>query len=245
MVNYIYSLTTIPKKFDNLYLTIDSLLNQTIKATKIIINIPKQYSLRFNSSIEKDKIDKFIEKYSNNEVIINLLNNDYGPGTKLLGLFENNIINFDMENTYIILVDDDNIYKEDMIENFINNNKTNNCEVGSYHCYPLMDIMIGQGADGYFIKLNQINEFEKYYNVIKNYDYINYHDDFYISYFFHLKKVNMNFIQYKSKIWESHNNIEPLCNMKGKYERHNLQKNVYFILRGLNDEGKFNFLTNF
>ena len=53
MVNYIYSLTTIPAKFDNLYLTIDSLLNQTIKATKIIINIPKQYSLRFNSSIEK------------------------------------------------------------------------------------------------------------------------------------------------------------------------------------------------
>ena len=57
MVNYIYSLTTIPAKFDNLYLTIDSLLNQTIKATKIIINIPKQYSLRFNSSIEKDKIE--------------------------------------------------------------------------------------------------------------------------------------------------------------------------------------------
>lgn len=242
MVNYIYSLTTIPAKFDNLYLTIDSLLNQTIKATKIIINIPKQYSLRFNSSIEKDKIDKFIEKYSNNEVIINLLNNDYGPGTKLLGLFENNIINFNMENTYIILVDDDNIYKEDMIENFINYKKVNiNCEIGSYYCYPLMDIIIGQGADGYFIKLNHLNDFIKYYDVIKNYDYINYHDDFFISYFFYLKKVNINFIQYKSRIWESHNSIESLCDIKGKYKRENLHKNVYFILKGLTEEGKFNF----
>ena len=150
MMNF-YFFFNVSIKFDKLNLTIDSLLNQTIKSKKNNSEYSNKYSLRFNSSIEKDKIDKFIEKYLNNEVVINLLNNDYGPGTKLLGLFENNIINFNMENTYIILVDDDNIYKEDMIENFINNN-TNNSEIGSYYCYPLVDDMIGQGADGLLIK---------------------------------------------------------------------------------------------
>jgi hypothetical protein len=41
---YIVSLTTIPAKFDNLYLTVDSIINQTILPDKIIINIPKIYN---------------------------------------------------------------------------------------------------------------------------------------------------------------------------------------------------------
>jgi len=54
---YIVSLTTIPTKFDNLYLTIDSIINQTILPDKIIINIPKMYNFRMNStSISEDKI---------------------------------------------------------------------------------------------------------------------------------------------------------------------------------------------
>jgi hypothetical protein len=48
MINYIISLTTIPTKFDNLYLTIDSIINQTIVPDKIIINIPKFFKINFS-----------------------------------------------------------------------------------------------------------------------------------------------------------------------------------------------------
>ena len=55
MDKFIFSLTTIPNKFDKLYLTIDSLINQTIKPEKIIVNIPRKYSLRFKTSIDNSK----------------------------------------------------------------------------------------------------------------------------------------------------------------------------------------------
>ena len=100
MINFIFSLTTIPSKFDNLNLTIDSLLNQTKKADKIIVNIPKKYSMRFNNSIDKKKLNYFIEKYSKHNVLLNMLDNDYGPGTKLLGLYENNVIDFNNNKNY-------------------------------------------------------------------------------------------------------------------------------------------------
>jgi hypothetical protein len=38
----IISLTTIPPRFDNLYITIDSILAQTILPDKILINIPEK-----------------------------------------------------------------------------------------------------------------------------------------------------------------------------------------------------------
>ena len=246
MDKFIFSLTTIPNKFDKLYLTIDSLINQTIKPEKIIVNIPRKYSLRFKTSIDNSKIIEFNKKYENKNVIINLLDNDYGPGTKLLGIFNNNLINLNDKNTYIILVDDDNIYKPNMIEYFINYKKVNtNCEVASYHLYPLMGIRIGQGADGFFIKSTELNKFIKYYNIIKNFDYINYHDDFYISYFFHLKKTKIYYIRFNNgleSVWDSHNNINALSSLSGKYERYNLQKNVYFILLDLSNKNKFDFL---
>ncbi len=49
MNNYIVSLTTIPSKFDNLYITMDSLINQTMLPSKIILNISKIYNFRFNN----------------------------------------------------------------------------------------------------------------------------------------------------------------------------------------------------
>ena len=103
MLNYIISLTTIPSKFDNLHITIDSIIHQTLLPSKIIINIPKKYNFRMNnSSIDMKKINAFKAKYSNYNIFINLINEDYGPGTKLLGLLNSDIISkIDHSNTYI------------------------------------------------------------------------------------------------------------------------------------------------
>jgi hypothetical protein len=58
MTKYIVSLTTIPSKMDNLYLTIDSIIQQTIVPDKIILNIPKVYDFRINSTeIPIEKMD--------------------------------------------------------------------------------------------------------------------------------------------------------------------------------------------
>ena len=255
MNNYIVSLTTMPSKFDNLHLTIDSILCQTVLPNKIIINIPKKYNFRMNNSeISLDKINEFIDKYSKFNVYINLIDKDYGPGTKLLGLLNSSIIDTHNDsNTYIILVDDDVIYKPFMIEHFDNNIKSNNIEVASFYVYDLDTIkmgigneiiQIGQGVDGFLIKLSALDKFLTYYNLIQEQDYINYHDDFYISYFFYLIKKEIYYIKLGCIVYDKHPHtyIDALYHLRGKYSRDNLNNKVYNIFTELNKNGCFDFL---
>ena len=246
---YIVSLTTIPTKFDNLYLTIDSIVNQTVKPDKIIINIPKIYNFRMNSmSIPQDKLNEFIDKYSKNNVIVNMIDQDFGPGTKLLGLFHSNIIE-STDNTYIILVDDDLIYKPYMIEYFDNYTKLHdNIDVASFYVYNHDHINVGQGADGFFMKQNTLRHFLQYYNVIKHEDYIHYHDDFYISYYFHLIDKHIQFIQppHYCLIYDLsiNSDIDALRLLEGKYSRGNLNAKSTEILNNLRNNDCFAFLCN-
>jgi len=246
--NYIISLTTIPSKFDNLHKTIDSIVNQTHLPSKIIINIPKIYNFRMNNSkIPENKINEFLEKYSKFNCFVNLLNEDYGPGTKLLGLLESNImVNMDTSNTYIILIDDDLIYKPYMIDEFDKEIKKNSIEVCSYYVYHFNEIKIGQGADGFLIKYDALNQFLNFYNVIKKEDYIGYHDDFYISYYFYITKKNIEYIRPPNNclIYDTHSEtfVDALVRLNGKYERCNLNTKSYEILKKLSKDKFFNFL---
>ena len=141
---YIISLSTIPNNFDNIYKTISNLLSQSesSKIDKIIVNVPKKYSFRFNNeAIEPNKITKFKNYYKNKNVYINLVNNDFGPGTKILGLFENNIVDFNELNKYLIIVDDDVTYVPDMIEKFEKYNKNNNIKAASGWTYMINDVI--------------------------------------------------------------------------------------------------------
>lgn len=245
--NYIITLTTIPTKFDNLYMTIDSIISQTLLPNKIIINIPKIYNFRMNNSqIPKDKIDEFMNKYSKYNIYINELNEDYGPGTKLLGLLNSEITNnFDIYNTYIVLVDDDVIYKPYFLEHFnkyIQNSY--NIEIASY-CVYNRGFNIGQGVDGFFIKLNTLDKFLQYYDIIKEEDYIKYHDDVYISYYFYLIQKHLHHITAPNNclIYNTQPNydIDALRNIGGDYNRENCTRKSIDILNTLHNNGEFSF----
>jgi hypothetical protein len=249
--NYIISLTTIPSKFENLHITIDSILNQTILPNKIIINIPERYNFRMNNSeITIEKMNEFKEKYSRNEIIqINRIEEDYGPGTKLLGILTSEIMkNIEISRTYIILIDDDVIYKPYMIEYFDKYIKEYKKEVCSFYVYNSGDIQIGQGVDGFLIKLNLLDEFLKFYRIIKDNDYIKYHDDFYISYYFYLKEIEIEYIKPPNNclIYETHYKtfIDALSGINGKYSRSNLNRKLKEILDEHNNKGCFVGLKN-
>ena len=251
---YIITLTTIPSKFDNLYITLDSLVNQSLIPKQIIINIPSEYNFRMgNKQIPIEKIEMLKKKYlkSNSNVIFNILDKDYGPGTKLLGLFSSNIFSdiINKESTFIVLVDDDLIYKNYMLEYFDNyiRYQKENISVASYFVYEY-NILIGQGADGFFIKSNLLKNFLDYYNIICGQDYLNYHDDFYISYYFNLINQTIYYIKppYLKIIFDSQPNsqIDPLVKLEGKYSRNNLTLKSNEILNQINLEGEFDFIKN-
>jgi hypothetical protein len=116
---YIISFTTNPKRIHKCKEVINNLLNQTIKPDKIILNIPKV----FYRTGEKYEIPNFIK----DNITLNIINNDYGPATKIIPtLLFLKSENYDLENTYIIYLDDDILYNTKIIEIYDKYNKINN-----------------------------------------------------------------------------------------------------------------------
>jgi hypothetical protein len=250
---YIITLSTIPVNFDTILpKTIESLLNieKFDKVEKIIINIPKKYNFRLNGAfIEEIKINQFIDKYKNTKIYLNIVDNDYGPGTKLVGALEKNLIKFEDDNLYIIVLDDDSLYKKDLITSFEKHNKSNFNKIkfasAETHSRDTNNIKIGKGNAGMYIKSNLLKKFIDYFNKIKNLDYVLYHDDIYISYYFYLDNIIVYDTRQGAGGW-IHSRIDndtQLHKIEGKYNRKELNKKVIDILE--NNFKKDNIIENF
>lgn len=178
MTNFCISLTTIPPRAKSINKTLRSLNQQSVKANKIFLNLPKNFR-RFNTNI---KIDiKSLEKEFKNLEVVDC--DDYGSGTKLLGSLKK-IQNYD----YVILVDDDHIYKKYMLEFFKNRFLNNSDKSYSFHVYNVLDCKVGQGADGFLIRSKYLKNIYNFYeNHVKNDERLILNDDLWIS--IYLNKV--------------------------------------------------------
>lgn len=247
---YIISFTTIPTRLKNIHLTIDSLLNQIVMPEKIILNIPKIYSLRFKTSVNIISVNELLKKYEN-KIIINYVDEDYGPGTKLLGLLNNNIIDINQDNLYIILLDDDMICPNDIIKNFNKHANTKDpINIGSYFVLNINDIPVVFGSSIIFLKANKLNKFRDYYDIIKDYDLLKFHDDIYISYYFMINDHKIHTIHYDNG-WFSNrkltasSEVTALKNLDNNFNRELLNKEVPRILKKLNEEGTFDSIKKY
>jgi len=155
----IVSLASIPFRFESLKKTIISLNLQTVKPNIILLNICKQYK-RLKETWKDEDIEE-LKKYDN--LIINWCN-DEGPGTKILGIPNNNIniskepepgngslLNFPEDNKIIIL-DDDMEYHNKTIEILLQN--INEKMISTFNYFNNTDFI--EQSDGYVIKSNYI-----------------------------------------------------------------------------------------
>ena len=177
------SLTLLPSRIDNLKDCIPTLINQTKRPDKIIINCP-ELCFRTNEKYDLDKIRNIIndiESSNNSKNIIYLnITKDYGPITKIFPLI---YLEFIKDNDEIIVVDDDKCYNKFLIEAlyncFINHNNYSIGFSGIYYppkskkCVitkPGRDTDILEASFGYIIKRSFIqNDLERYVLDI-NYD---------------------------------------------------------------------------
>jgi len=98
MLNFCFSLTTIPSRIKKIHLTIESLIKQSKKPEKIFLNIPYSYK-RFP---KQNILEKYLDKLKVIQELEIIRCDDFGPGTKLLGSIKN------LEKySHVILVDDD------------------------------------------------------------------------------------------------------------------------------------------
>ena len=236
------SLTTVPSRFRYLHSTIDSLVHQTVQPTRIIINIPKRYSFRFAQSISERQIAALMARYDRGRVSINRVDHDYGPGTKLLGLLEGDSLDRFDAHAYLVLVDDDVIYDAGMIETFCDRIDRDQAQFASFRCYWIDGVPVGQGVDGFLIRAKLLGSYLDYYNIIKSEDYLLYHDDLYLSYFFFLQGIRLTFIDFKSYTFKPMGWIDALSSMTGQYSRSQVQARAIEILLELDRHGKFDFI---
>ena len=100
----IVSLTSYPKRFDILPITIQSLLNQTVKPDRIILWLYEKDYFRLPDSVRN------LERFG---VQILLVNQDWKSYKKIIPT----LVNF--PNCYIITCDDDLLYKPTLIEELV------------------------------------------------------------------------------------------------------------------------------
>jgi hypothetical protein len=109
------SLTTVPVRmsfWNEFKQNLDSLLNQdTTSDYKVVLNVPYRYK---NNNDEEYIISENLLKYveENPKLIINRVEDDFGPVVKLTGilLYSNN------PDDILIVCDDDHVYHKDMLE---------------------------------------------------------------------------------------------------------------------------------
>ena len=104
----VISLSVLPTRFKGLKPTLNSITDQTVLPRKIILNLPRVF--------RRDKTDYKIPDYVKEHplVEINWIEHDLGPATKLLPTLDL----FKKEDLLIIVVDDDQIYPQEMVENY-------------------------------------------------------------------------------------------------------------------------------
>ncbi len=106
----IFSLTTTPYRIDKISRTLNTLISQTVKPNYILLNTP----YKFDRTGEYYKIPENLKYFDN--LIVNKLEKDYGPITKLIGAIKHTPKDAD---TWIIVCDDDDLYLQETLRNYL------------------------------------------------------------------------------------------------------------------------------
>lgn len=221
-------LTTIPQNIIHLENILLNINNQNYNNFEIILSIPEEYNFRFNYKINKNEIENNLKPIKNLKLVFTPV--DYGPITRLLG-YLNNINNFDNE-TYLILLDDEEIYEDYIIEYLVKILLTNkDIDIASFYTYNYNNIIVGQCCDFLIIKESILSNFKEYFKLLDN--SMLYVDDLIIS--FYVKLLNIKIIELKIPIKPSIYVNNKLLDRRNKllyitdkeYNRHTIMKTTY------------------
>ena len=223
MDSCIVGLSTIPGREKFLFKTLNSLLKQTILPNKIILSYCKNYK-RFPNK----KIDLNILNHFKTDRIELVETEDYGPITKLFGIIKSNVKR--TRNTCILLLDDDLIYKKDMIYLF----KTQYIKLRGAYSFMVYfnqenDCFVGQGADGFLIPNQYLYMIENYYKLcLKKDERLFFHDDLVISKYLSIVGCPLRGIRYNKNSNEliydklPSSDVDALHRLEGNVKRENL-----------------------
>ena len=151
-------MSTIPTRVKNINDVLQNINDQSVKPSKIFLNIPYKYK-RFNNH---NITDSELENINKDNLEITRCD-DYGPGTKVMGSLAK-IRKYD----YVILLDDDHIYDLNICKIFLESYKKEQVNY-SFYLNKIFNIKMGQCADGFLINTELLSEVEHFFNsYVKN-----------------------------------------------------------------------------
>ena len=185
----IISVTSLPSRIARIRLTLVSLLSGVKRPDKVFVSLP-YYSARERSEYI---IPDFLtdRDFCSDIVEVVRVNEDFGPGTKLLGPLPSL-----SENSCIIVVDDDAVYRRTFLHNIADAQLSERDASFSYFTYTVGGIKIGQGCDGFSFwepNLRGITEFFRKYVHGTN---LVLHDDFWSSMFLATRDIRVKSISH-------------------------------------------------
>ncbi len=172
---YILSMATTPKRLFNLLSNIEFIIDSYKEAELVIINICNRYK-RFKDliKINKDLLAN-LSRYPNIKLNVT---EDSGPISKLRGGLEY-MKKHNLDNKYLIIIDDDTIYNPLLFRQLINKKRKNNIVTGSgfnfqgdkYNIIKGSKCEVVEGYGGIIFNINQINntdllKYTDYYKTI-------------------------------------------------------------------------------
>lgn len=213
------SLTTIPSRLEFVEKAIESLVSQTRKIDTIFLNIPKKYNRFPDIVIPESKLELLSTKFGSH-LCINRLDEDYGPGTKLLGVpdsvFE--------EDSVLILVDDDVTYTYDGVETMMKRveddiSKNDYKHLYSFYVHHANGIDIAQGVDMMCMHTKPLKHIRRYFDVVKSSIGVFLNDDMWISFYFAKKGYNITKVEREGGVYTELTRVDALAWLQGDLNR--------------------------
>ena len=244
ITNFCITFTTIPSRLDSIHKTIKSIEQQTLKPSKILLNVPNKYYRFPEIEIKNQQLKKF-----ESDLVEIKRCDDFGPATKIMGSIDR-VKNFDCA----IIIDDDHIYNNKMCEIFIREFQKRSINY-SYYIQKIFDLKMAQCADGFLINCKNLDKIEKFYDIyVKKNRNLFLDDDLWLS--IYLQKIKKSEIENligiftketnKKLVYEIHSSVDALSNKihnpKKFINRRKIAKFEYLIFKLKNYFNNFNHL---
>ena len=191
-------ITCIPGREEYLEKTLTSFTQQKVLPQKVFVSYCKNYT-RFP---EKNFNKSIIEKFKNDELFEFIESDiDYGPATKFIIPIKKllDIEKDNLNNTFVIVCDDDRTYYDYFLQVFNNLIKNNDKVVYTGYSEILdknKNFKLAFGADGYNIKGTWFQKLLNWYDQILSVENFGkevwFHDDYTTSSFFHYNNIQIH-----------------------------------------------------
>lgn len=209
----IISLTTIPSRIKYTVKVVQSMLNGLSGFEKLIVNLPC-----------KRKDFDFIK---DSRLVINKMNQDYGPITKIWGTIQ--LFPYPREMNLLIL--DDNEYHLDGIKIIAERQDKDHNKTFSYYKYNYKGIEVPQGVDIISFWYPNLRNFQTYVKQYLSNKYCKRVDDLLIGKYLMEHGIKVEELPRHWKwVWKVNNHDDGgLFKVKGEYSRSNSMKNCFHL----------------